>query len=66
MGDAKDQLDFEQNVYDDYAIMVPAGKWHVITNAGNQTKLYSVYAPTEHPYETVHETKADAMEVEES
>ncbi|MGI8314671.1 cupin domain-containing protein [Halobacillus mangrovi] len=66
MGDAKDQLDFQANVYDDFAIMVPAGKWHNLTNTGNQPlKLYSIYAPPEHPFGTVHPTKADAMEAEE-
>ncbi|WP_254434105.1 cupin domain-containing protein [Halobacillus sp. Marseille-Q1614] len=65
MGDSKDQLDFEAPVYDDYAIMVPAGKWHNLTNTGDEPlKLYTIYAPPEHPFGTVHETKADAMEAE--
>ncbi len=65
MGDQRDQLDFEENVYDDYAIMVPAGKWHNVTNTGNiPLKLYSIYAPPEHPYGTVHKTKEDAMAAE--
>lgn len=60
MGDAKDQLDFEHMVFDDDAIMVPAGKWHNLTNTGNvPLKLYSIYAPPEHPFGTVHHTKAD-------
>lgn len=42
--------------------MVPAGKWHNMTNIGPvPLKLYSVYAPPEHPYGTVHATKVDAM-----
>ncbi|MBB6451036.1 mannose-6-phosphate isomerase-like protein (cupin superfamily) [Geomicrobium halophilum] len=66
MGDRKDQLDFERRVYADYAIMVPAGKWHNITNTGNRPlKLYTIYAPPEHPYGTVHETKEIAMADEE-
>ncbi|UWE04069.1 cupin domain-containing protein [Laceyella sacchari] len=65
MGDSKDRLDFRAEVYDDYAIMVPAGKWHNLTNTGNKPlKLYSIYAPPEHPFGTVHRTKADAMEAE--
>lgn len=60
MGDAKDRLDFKKKVSDDYAIMVPAGKWHNITNTGNKPlRLYSIYAPPEHPFETVHRTQAD-------
>ncbi|KGP90590.1 cupin [Pontibacillus chungwhensis BH030062] len=66
MGDTKDQLTFEQKVGDDFAIMVPAGKWHNLTNIGDvPIKVYVIYAPPEHPFGTVHKTKADAMEAEE-
>ncbi|WP_138416684.1 cupin domain-containing protein [Aquibacillus sediminis] len=66
MGDQQDQLDFEKHVEDDDAIMVPAGKWHNLTNVGDvPLKLYSIYAPPEHPFGTVHETKEIAMEAEE-
>jgi mannose-6-phosphate isomerase-like protein (cupin superfamily) len=66
MGNNKDELDFQQEVYDDFAIMVPAGKWHNITNTGNSPlKLYAIYAPPEHPRDTVHQTKADAEAAEE-
>lgn len=67
MGDSPDQLDFTANVYDDFAIMIPAGKWHNLTNTGNKPiKLYAIYAPPEHPFGTVHETKAIAMASEDS
>ena len=63
MGDRKDRLDFQANVQDDYAIIVPAGKWHNLINTGNvPLKLYSIYAPPQHPFGTVHKTKADAEE----
>ncbi|SDI53237.1 cupin domain-containing protein [Natribacillus halophilus] len=66
MGDREDHLDFERRVYADYAIMVPAGKWHNLTNVGNRPlKLYSIYAPPEHPFGTVHETKEIAMAAED-
>ncbi|MFE8699896.1 cupin domain-containing protein [Cytobacillus sp. FJAT-54145] len=66
MGDRKDQFNFEEEVFDDYAIVIPAGKWHNLTNTGNQPlKLYSIYAPPQHPYGTVHKTKAEAMAAEE-
>ena len=43
------------------AILIPAGTWHNIVNAGNcPLKLYSIYAPPNHPFGTVHKTKADA------
>ncbi|MFD2615303.1 cupin domain-containing protein [Paenibacillus gansuensis] len=65
MGETKDNLDFEQKAYEDYAIMVPAGKWHNVTNIGNKPlKVYVIYAPPEHPFGTVHETKAAAMAAE--
>lgn len=61
MGPSEDNLDFEQNVEDDFAVLVPAGVWHNITNTGDKPlKLYSIYAPSEHPHGTVHETKAEA------
>ncbi|AOY75843.1 cupin [Clostridium formicaceticum] len=61
MGDRKDQLDFKAEVYDDYAIFIPAGKWHNLINTGcTPLKLYSIYAPPEHPRGTIHRTKADA------
>ena len=66
MGDSEDNLTFEENAEDDYAIMIPAGKWHNVTNKGDQPlKIYSIYAPPEHPHGTVHETKAIAEKAEE-
>lgn len=66
MGDTKDNFTFERKVYDDDAIMIPAGKWHNLTNIGDKPlKLYSIYAPQEHPFGTVHQTKADALAAEE-
>lgn len=63
MGDTKDRLDFQRKVFDDYAFIIPAGKWHNLINTGNKPlKLYSIYAPPQHPYGTVHKTKKDAEE----
>lgn len=65
MGDAPDRLDFERRVSENDAIMVPAGKWHNVTNTGRDPlKLYSIYAPPEHPFGTVHATKQDALAAE--
>jgi len=62
MGDTKYNLDFQQMAYDNYAIMIPAGKWHNLTNTGNiPLKVYVIYAPPQHPFGTVHQTKAIAM-----
>lgn len=63
MGDSKDNLDFKKKVCDDYAVIIPANKWHNLINTGSiPLKLYSIYAPPEHPKSTVHKTKADAIE----
>ncbi|MCF8011899.1 MAG: cupin domain-containing protein [Clostridiales bacterium] len=63
MGDRKDNLYYQRRVYDDYAILIPAGKWHNLINTGcTPIKLYSIYAPPEHPFGTVHRTKRDAEE----
>lgn len=65
MGDSKERLDFQRNVYEGFAIFVPAGKWHNLINTGNKPiKLYSIYAPPQHPHGTVHETKEAAEAAE--
>ncbi len=65
MGKDKNNLTFQQNVADDSAIFIPAGTWHDVTNTGSTPlKLYSIYAPPNHPFGTVHSTKADAMAME--
>lgn len=67
MGDSKDRLDFQATVRNDFAFIIPAGKWHNLINTGNTPlKLYSIYAPPQHPHGTVHETKAIAQAAEES
>jgi mannose-6-phosphate isomerase-like protein (cupin superfamily) len=41
---------------------VPAGTEHNFTNTGDEDlKLFTVYAPPEHPDGVVHATKADAL-----
>jgi len=61
MGNARDNLYYQQHIFKDWAVMVPAGTWHNITNTGHiPMKLYSVYAPPHHPWGTVHATKAVA------
>ena len=65
IGDSPDRMDYQTNVEDDYIIIIPAGKWHNIINTGNiPLKLYSIYAPPQHPHGTVHITKADAEAAE--
>lgn len=67
MGSNKDRMNFQAKVFDDFAIMIPAGTWHNIINTGNKPlKVYSIYAPPHHPHGTVHETKADAEAAEKN
>lgn len=63
MGDNPNNMNFSRRVYDDYIIMIPAGTWHNVINTGcKPLKLYSLYAPPNHPWGTVHKTKEDAEE----
>jgi mannose-6-phosphate isomerase-like protein (cupin superfamily) len=67
MGPAEDQLDFEQEVEDGWAILVPAGTWHNVSNIGDEPmRLYAVYAPVHHAAGAVQPTAADAERAEES
>ena len=48
---------------DGSAIVIPAGSLHNVINTGSgMMKLYTVYAPAEHPDGTVHATKAEGDE----
>jgi mannose-6-phosphate isomerase-like protein (cupin superfamily) len=61
MGPARDDLPFDRQIEDDWVVLVPAGSWHNVTNIGDEPlKLYSLYAPPEHPKGTVHQTKAES------
>ena len=50
------------------AVIVPAGTYHnVINNSDEEVlKLYTIYSPPNHPDGTIHETKADAEQAEET
>lgn len=57
IGDDKESLTFDEVVDADFAIFVPTGKWHNVINIGEKPlKLYSIYAPSEHPHSTLHQT----------
>lgn len=46
-------------------IVVPAGTVHTVINTGDtDLKLYTIYAPQEHPANTIHHTKEDALKAE--
>jgi mannose-6-phosphate isomerase-like protein (cupin superfamily) len=61
MGPAEDDLPFDEEVSDDWAILVPAGTWHNVTNTGEEDlKVYALYGPADHVPGTVHPTHEDA------
>jgi mannose-6-phosphate isomerase-like protein (cupin superfamily) len=67
MGPAADQLQTWQASSSD-AVVVPAGTWHNLLSTGDvPLRVYSIYAPPQHPHGTVHVTKeeADKAEAEE-
>ncbi len=67
MGDTSDALIFQEDIFDDFAFIVPAGKWHNLINTGDKPiKLYSIYAPPQHPKNTIHENKQDAEASEDN
>jgi MFS family permease len=65
MGVREDDLTFDQKAKENSAIFVPAGTFHNIINTGKTPlKIYSIYAPAEHTYGTVHKTASDADRAE--
>jgi mannose-6-phosphate isomerase-like protein (cupin superfamily) len=47
-----------------FSINIPKGVTHNIVNSSSQEKLklYTIYSPPEHKEETIHKTKAEALE----
>ena len=61
LGSSEHSVDETHSVGADWAVIIPAGVWHNVVNTGDgDVKLYSLYAPPEHPDGTVHRTKAEA------
>lgn len=61
IGKSKAVLNYQQRVNSNHAVIIPAGTWHNIINIGKTPlKLYSIYAPPQHPFGTVHKTKEAA------
>jgi mannose-6-phosphate isomerase-like protein (cupin superfamily) len=65
MGRTREDLTFDREVSDDWAIFIPGGYWHNVMNIGQgELKLYSIYSPPEHPAGTVHRTREEAEAAE--
>ena len=56
----------EHRVHAGDAVVVPAGTYHNVINASSTKplKLYTLYAPPNHPDGTIHQTKAEAEAAE--
>lgn len=56
----------ERVVDDDMVFVVPAGAKHNVRNVGREPlKMYTLYAPPQHPDGTVHKTRAEANAAEQ-
>lgn len=65
MGPSEHDLPLDRDIGPDWAVLVPAGTWHNVTNTGQEPlRLYALYAPPEHPHGTVHATRAEAEAAE--
>ena len=61
MGNSKQELKLVGTANKDYAVLIPAGTWHNIINRQRlPLKVYSIYAPPQHPQGTIHKTKLDS------
>lgn len=66
-GEAKVLIDGKEDILkEDMIVIVPAGSLHnVINNSDIDLKLYTIYAPPNHPDGTVHKDKEEADKYEE-
>lgn len=63
LGPSMDEVAEAHDIEAGWAALISAGTWHNVINRGEtELKLYTLYAPPEHPDHTVHRTKADATE----
>ncbi len=61
LGPSESEIEITHEVAEDWAAIIPGGTWHNVINRGSSPlRLYSLYAPAEHPDGAVHLTKADA------
>lgn len=61
MGNTKENVACLGTVGSGNAVVIPAQTWHNLINTqSTPVKLFSVYAPPQHPFCTVHKTKLDS------
>lgn len=66
-GEGKVVIDGQEYiVHEDDVVIVPAGSEHNVMNTGSEDlKIYTIYAPANHPEGTIHASKAEADAAEE-
>ncbi len=67
-GEGKVVIDGEEHlVKAEMVVIVPAGSMHNVINTSQSEnlQLYTIYSPANHPANTEHVTRADAMAAEE-
>jgi len=64
LGPSQTEVTETRELADNWAVIVPGGTWHNVINTGDiPLRLYSLYAPPEHPDGAIHATEADAITV---
>lgn len=67
MGECKEYMRYQRKAGRGCAVIVPACTWHNVVNVGcRPLKLFSLYAPPQHPYGTVHRTREEAADQKKS
>lgn len=60
-GKTKNSVSFKGCANNECAVIIPAGTYHNVINEQNfPLKLFSVYAPPQHPIGTIHKTKFES------
>lgn len=60
IGNNKNSTTSREKIDNNYAVIIPAGTWHNVINIGRTPlKLYSIYAPPNHPFGTIDKTKSN-------
>lgn len=63
IGETQETMKSVKKVGGDDIVIIPKGVWHNIKNIGDKPmKLYSIYAPIEHPKGTIHVTMEEGQE----
>lgn len=61
IGNSPEDIIITEPVSEGSAVLVPNGAFRDVQNTGDTPlKLYSIYAPAEHPHGTFHKTRTDA------